>query len=108
MLSQAGEEAEAIEADLREQEAKFAIQKKTSELLPEAEVNVGKLQALVEASTQRLTTLAAQWERHRAPLIVTYRELRERNSQREVYMFLLTSIQCYVVVDKIVKFMVII
>ncbi|KAF4518753.1 hypothetical protein B566_EDAN006157 [Ephemera danica] len=79
----AGEDAEAVELERRTQEEKFAVQKKTSELLPEAEVNVGKLQALVEASTQRLVDLANQWERHRAPLVAKYRELREKNSQRE-------------------------
>lgn len=41
-------------------------------------------QALVEASAKRVVSLAAQWEKHRAPLIDEHRRLREICSSQEV------------------------
>ena len=39
---------------------------------------------MVDGSAQRLVTLANQWEKHRAPLIDQYRELKDLNSKKEV------------------------
>ncbi|KAL8579947.1 hypothetical protein ACOMHN_060248 [Nucella lapillus] len=59
------------------------LQKRTMDLLPDAQNNIQKLQAVVDNSAQRLLSLAAQWEKHRAPLIKQFRTLRELSSQRE-------------------------
>ena len=38
----------------------------------------------MERSAQTLVVLAAQWEKHRAPLLAQYRDARERNSNKAV------------------------
>ena len=45
------------------------------------------LQMVVDTSAQRLVALANQWEKHRAPLIEQYRQLRDFNSKKEVGAF---------------------
>ncbi|XP_070553275.1 coiled-coil domain-containing protein 22 homolog [Ptychodera flava] len=62
-----------------EKEDAYKVKKRTLDLLPDAENNILKLQAVVDSSAQRLVNLANQWEKHRAPLIDQYRELREAN-----------------------------
>ncbi|GFS10073.1 coiled-coil domain-containing protein 22-like protein [Elysia marginata] len=77
---------EAISAEQRDSEQKQAahsVKKRTLDLLPDAEANIGKLQSVVDNSAQRLVNLAKQWENHRGPLIEQYRELRQYNSKRE-------------------------
>ena len=49
------------------------------------------LQSVVDSSAQRLVTLANQWEKHRAPLIEQYRELKDLNSKKEVRFNLVPS-----------------
>ncbi|XP_012945251.1 coiled-coil domain-containing protein 22 homolog [Aplysia californica] len=71
------------EKSAEEKKAAYTVKKRTLDLLPEAEANIGKLQAVVDSSAQRLVTLAKQWESHREPLIQQYRELRQLHSQRE-------------------------
>ncbi|CAL1536601.1 unnamed protein product [Lymnaea stagnalis] len=66
-----------------EKNASYLVKKRTLDLLPEAEANIGKLQSVVDTSAQRLLNLAKQWETHRIPLIEQYRELRQLNSKRE-------------------------
>ncbi|XP_055022284.1 LOW QUALITY PROTEIN: coiled-coil domain-containing protein 22 [Boleophthalmus pectinirostris] len=64
----------------RENETKrdqIQVKKKTMDLLPQAEENLHKIQALVETSAKRVLSLAAQWEKHRAPLIEENRRLKE-------------------------------
>ena len=39
---------------------------------------------MVDSSAQRLVNLANQWEKHRAPLIQQYRELKEVSEDRAV------------------------
>ena len=39
---------------------------------------------MVDSSAQRLVNLANQWEKHRAPLIEQYRELKEVSEDRAV------------------------
>uniref|UniRef100_A0AAQ5ZGE4 Coiled-coil domain-containing protein 22 n=1 Tax=Amphiprion ocellaris TaxID=80972 RepID=A0AAQ5ZGE4_AMPOC len=65
-------------------EEKMQVKKKTVDLLPDADSNLLKLQALVEASTKRVVNLAAQWEKHRAPLIDEHRRLKEICSSQDL------------------------
>lgn len=81
-LAQISGETETEQRTLQEQQDRLAVKQRTYELLPEADENLAKLQSLVENSAQRLVGLAAQWEKHRAPLLARYRELRHRNSSR--------------------------
>ncbi|XP_059146122.1 coiled-coil domain-containing protein 22 homolog [Physella acuta] len=78
------EEVISLEAkSAEEKNVTYNVKKRTLDLLPEAEVNIGKLQSVVDTSAQRLVNLAKQWETHRVPLIEQYRELRQLNSKRE-------------------------
>ncbi|XP_061696984.1 coiled-coil domain-containing protein 22 isoform X2 [Syngnathoides biaculeatus] len=67
-----------------EQEEKIQLKKKTIDLLPDAENNIVKLQAQVEASAKRVLNLASQWEKHRAPLIDEHRRLKEICSNQDM------------------------
>lgn len=62
-----------------------ALRAKVLELVPDGEVNVAKLQQLVEAAAQRLVSLAAQWEKHRVPLIEKYRKSVQIQSSKMVH-----------------------
>ncbi|RUS87267.1 hypothetical protein EGW08_004947 [Elysia chlorotica] len=78
------EETISSEQSEREQkQAAHSVKKRTLDLLPDAEANIGKLQSVVDNSAQRLVNLAKQWETHRGPLIEQYRQLRQYNSKRE-------------------------
>lgn len=67
-----------------EKEEKIQVKKKTIDLLPDADSNLLKLQALVEASAKRVVNLVSQWEKHRAPLIDEHRRLREICSNQDL------------------------
>ncbi|XP_068589461.1 coiled-coil domain-containing protein 22 isoform X3 [Cebidichthys violaceus] len=67
-----------------ENEEKMQVKKKTIDLLPDADTNLLKLQALVEASAKRVVNLASQWEKHRAPLIDEHRRLKEICSNQDL------------------------
>ncbi|XP_069544286.1 coiled-coil domain-containing protein 22 [Brachyistius frenatus] len=67
-----------------EKDEKMQVKKKTIDLLPDADSNLLKLQALVEASAKRVVHLAAQWEKHRAPLIDEHRRLKEICSSQDL------------------------
>ncbi|XP_068453221.1 coiled-coil domain-containing protein 22 isoform X2 [Clinocottus analis] len=67
-----------------ENEDKMLVKKKTIDLLPDADDNLLKLQALVEASAKRVVNLASQWEKHRAPLIDEHRRLKEICSNQDL------------------------
>ena len=43
------------------------------------------LQAVVEASSRRIVSLAAQWERHRGPLLTEFRQLRALRDSAQVW-----------------------
>uniref|UniRef100_A0A8C5A9J1 Coiled-coil domain-containing protein 22 n=1 Tax=Gadus morhua TaxID=8049 RepID=A0A8C5A9J1_GADMO len=60
------------------------VKRQTVELLPDAHNNLAKLQTLVEASAKRLVGLAAQWEKHRDPLIQEHRRLKELCTNQDV------------------------
>ncbi|XP_077975450.1 coiled-coil domain-containing protein 22-like [Styela clava] len=62
---------------------KVKLQKKTLQLLPDAEENIAKLEAMVEANKQKMINLGQQWDKHRIPLLDKYEELKEKSSQRE-------------------------
>jgi hypothetical protein len=81
-LSQITEEKSQEERALRVKEEEQTVKKRTYDLLPEADSNLSALQASVESSAQTLVVLAAQWEKHRAPLLAQYRDARERNSNK--------------------------
>ncbi|XP_061163989.1 coiled-coil domain-containing protein 22 homolog [Saccostrea echinata] len=66
-----------------EKEETYKVKKRTLDLLPEAESNIAKLQAIIDSSAQKLVTLANQWEKHRVPLIQQFRELKQLNSLKE-------------------------
>ncbi|XP_033485951.1 coiled-coil domain-containing protein 22 isoform X2 [Epinephelus lanceolatus] len=67
-----------------EKQEKMQVKKKTVDLLPDADDNLLKLQALVEASAKRVVNLASQWEKHRAPLINEHRRLKEICSNQDL------------------------
>ncbi|KAK2166341.1 hypothetical protein LSH36_40g21002 [Paralvinella palmiformis] len=76
-LNQSEEKVTNFDGKVKEKKEAYLIKKKAMELLPNAEENIEKLQELVDSSAQRLVKLANQWEKHRAPLIAQYRELKE-------------------------------
>ncbi|CAN9515974.1 unnamed protein product [Ophioblennius macclurei] len=67
-----------------EEEERMQVKKKTIDLLPDADNNLLQLQAVMEASSKRLVNLAAQWEKHRAPLIEEHRRLKEICSSQDL------------------------
>ncbi|KAE8750456.1 hypothetical protein FOCC_FOCC002750 [Frankliniella occidentalis] len=81
-LPQVLEESDIAERTLMDAEAKQAVRRKVLDLLPDPEANIAKLQAMIEASTQKLVKLATQWEEHRAPLLQQYRLARQLNSSK--------------------------
>ncbi|PNF40363.1 Coiled-coil domain-containing protein 22-like protein [Cryptotermes secundus] len=81
-LSQITEEKSHEIRVLKNKEQQQIVKKQTYDLLPEADTNLSALQTSVESSAQTLVLLAAQWEKHRAPLLAQYRDARERNSNK--------------------------
>ncbi|KAL1021325.1 hypothetical protein UPYG_G00011810 [Umbra pygmaea] len=81
---QVSDELKQKELSNAEKEDSVLVKKRTIDLLPDAENNLAKLQALVEGSAKRVVNLAAQWENHRAPLIDEHRRLKELCSNREM------------------------
>lgn len=76
------EERDVAERTLKEAEAQQTVRRKVLDLLPDAETNIAKLHAMIEATTKKLVSLASQWEEHRAPLLLQYREARQLNSSK--------------------------
>lgn len=73
-----------LEAACREEDARFAtlgreyrVKKNTYDLLPTAERSIKELRDLADAQAQRIMDLAAEWERHRAPLVDEIRRLQD-------------------------------
>ncbi|KAJ7376869.1 Coiled-coil domain-containing protein 22, partial [Desmophyllum pertusum] len=81
-MQQTNEQVSSQKTKNAEQEEVYKVKKRTIDLLPDAENNIAKLQDVVDASAQRLVNLAQQWEKHRAPLINQYRELKQLNANR--------------------------
>ncbi|XP_049608204.1 coiled-coil domain-containing protein 22 [Syngnathus scovelli] len=82
--AQALDELKQRERQNNELEEKIQLKKKTIDLLPDADNNIVKLQAQVEASAQRVVNLASQWEKHRAPLIEEHRRLKAICSNQDM------------------------
>nr|CAD7432234.1 unnamed protein product [Timema monikensis] len=76
------EDSSAEERMFREKQERSLIKKRTYDLLPESDINLNKLQTLVETSAQKLVSLASQWEKHRVPLLEQFRNAKEQNSNR--------------------------
>ncbi|KAJ8016383.1 hypothetical protein DPEC_G00006640 [Dallia pectoralis] len=83
-VHQVSDELKQKELSNAEKEDSVRVKKQTIDLLPNAEDNLVKLQALVEGSAKRVVNLATQWENHRAPLIDEHRRLKMLCSNREV------------------------
>ncbi|KAK6619484.1 hypothetical protein RUM43_012241 [Polyplax serrata] len=75
-------ELEKDETSLSQLKESDALRAKVLELLPDGENNIVKLQKVVESATQRLVSLATQWEKHRVPLIEKYRKSVHVQSSR--------------------------
>lgn len=72
------------EKELRISEEQKKIKAKAYELLQDGPENIKKLESAIEASTSKLINLANQWEKHRVPLIMKYRQEREKHSTKAV------------------------
>ncbi|KAK9407644.1 coiled-coil domain-containing protein 22 [Crotalus adamanteus] len=83
-LTQVEGEVRQQQMGVTEQEQVLRVKGCTVELLPDAENNMAKLQVLVESSAQRVIQLAAQWEKHRVPLIQEFRELKALHDSKEL------------------------
>ncbi|XP_066566008.1 coiled-coil domain-containing protein 22 [Amia ocellicauda] len=83
-IGQVSDELNQRELSNVEKEGSVRVKKQTIDLLPDAENNLSKLQVLVEGSAKRVVSLAAQWEKHRAPLIEEHRQLKQLCSSREL------------------------
>uniref|UniRef100_A0A8C9WV29 Coiled-coil domain-containing protein 22 n=1 Tax=Scleropages formosus TaxID=113540 RepID=A0A8C9WV29_SCLFO len=83
-VSQVSDELKQWEASNMEKEASVRVKKQTVDLLPDAENNLAKLQALVESSAKRVASLSSQWEKHRAPLVEEHQRLKELSSSHEL------------------------
>ncbi|XP_048873316.1 coiled-coil domain-containing protein 22 isoform X2 [Brienomyrus brachyistius] len=83
-ISKVSEELKQQEQSNTEKEATIRIKRQTVDLLPDADNNLAKLQALVDASSQRVANLSSQWEKHRAPLVEEQRRLKELCSSQEL------------------------
>uniref|UniRef100_A0A4W3J9U7 Coiled-coil domain-containing protein 22 n=1 Tax=Callorhinchus milii TaxID=7868 RepID=A0A4W3J9U7_CALMI len=80
----AEEETRDRELSAEEKQQLLHIRKRALDLLPDAEGNLSKLQAVMEASAQRLVSLAGQWEKHRVPLIAEHRRLKQQLDSHEL------------------------
>lgn len=72
------------EKELKINEEQKKIKARTYELLQDGPENIKKLESAIEISTSKLINLANQWEKHRVPLIMKYRQEREKHSTKAV------------------------
>lgn len=70
------------EKELKINEEQKKIQARAYELLQDGPENIKKLECTIEISTNKLINLANQWEKHRVPLIMKYRQEREKHSTK--------------------------
>ncbi|XP_023675087.2 coiled-coil domain-containing protein 22 [Paramormyrops kingsleyae] len=83
-ISKVSEELKQQEQSNTEKVATIRIKRQTVDLLPDADNNLAKLQALVDASSRRVASLSSQWEKHRAPLVEEQQRLKELCSSQEL------------------------
>ncbi|XP_014483329.1 PREDICTED: coiled-coil domain-containing protein 22 homolog [Dinoponera quadriceps] len=81
-LTQATVTSHNEEKELKTSEEQKKIKARTYELLQDGSENIKKLESVIEASTNKLISLANQWEKHRLPLIMKYRQEREKHSTK--------------------------
>lgn len=79
------------EKELKMNEAQKKIKARAYELLQDGPENIKKLECAIEISTNKLINLANQWEKHRVPLIMKYRQEREKHSTKAVSNMKLAS-----------------
>lgn len=70
------------EKALKISEEQKKLKARAYDLYQDGEQNIHKLEAAIEAITNKLLNLANQWEKHRVPLIQKYREEREKHSTK--------------------------
>lgn len=83
-LAQATVTAQNEEKELRISEEQKKLKTRAYELLEDGPENIKKLESAIETSTNKLISLANQWEKHRVPLIMKYRQEREKHSTKAV------------------------
>lgn len=81
-LQQIAGDTEKKKLQRLELESQNELEHKALALLPNADENIAKLQGKIDAAAQKLVSLSTQWEKHRAPLIEEYRQLKEQCSKR--------------------------
>lgn len=81
-MTEMEENQKQVEAQNVESQEMYKVKKKTMDLLPDADNNIAQLQAVVDASTQRLQSLHQQWEEHRTPLIEEYEKLQKETENQ--------------------------
>ena len=67
----------AEDARLAALEDEYRVKKRTYDLLPNAEDNIQTLTEIVDKTSARLVALAAEWEKHRAPLLEELRNVQD-------------------------------
>lgn len=72
------------EKELKINEEQKKIKARAYEFLQDGPENIKKLESAIEISTSKLINLANQWEKHRVPLIMKYRQEREKHSTKAV------------------------
>ncbi|XP_070166150.1 coiled-coil domain-containing protein 22 homolog [Polyergus mexicanus] len=70
------------EKELKMNEEQKKIKARAYEMLQDGPENIKKLECAIEISTNKLINLANQWEKHRVPLIMKYRQEREKHSTK--------------------------
>ncbi|KAM4662767.1 coiled-coil domain-containing protein 22 [Discoglossus pictus] len=87
LLQLAVTQVEGEESTMRqrceEKENVVRVKKRAVELLPDADNNLAKLQALVDTSAVRMVNLVGQWETHRVRLLEDYRQMRRVHQEQE-------------------------
>lgn len=83
-LTQTAVTCQNEEKELKVSEEQKKIKARTYELLQDDPENIKKLESVIEASMNKLISLANQWEKHRVPLIMKYRQEREKHSTKAV------------------------
>ncbi|XP_076643832.1 coiled-coil domain-containing protein 22 homolog isoform X2 [Halictus rubicundus] len=71
---------EEKELTINEEQKKIKV--RIYDLLQDSDENIKKLEATIEATTNKLLSLGNQWEKHRVPLIQKYRQEREKHSTK--------------------------
>lgn len=83
-LAQAMITGQNEEKELKISEEQKKIKAKAYELLQDGPENIKKLESAIDTTTSKLINLANQWEKHRVPLIMKYRQEREKHSTKAV------------------------